>query len=184
MANLILNGSTSGSVTLSSPAVSGTTTLTLPTKTSTLSIDGPTFSASQSTAQTISGFSLVQYQTKDWDTAGAFNNTGSTVTLNGISVPSYAYAPNIAGYYMVNASVLANSATSGMFVGIQKNASVYQYGTNFPSGTSLYNGVLSTIIYLNGTSDYIQFYAYFNTTGLTANDATKTWFNAAFLRSA
>lgn len=30
MANLILNGSTSGSVTLSSPAVSGTTTLTLP----------------------------------------------------------------------------------------------------------------------------------------------------------
>jgi hypothetical protein len=36
MANLILNGSTSGSVTLSSPAVSGTTTLTLPTTTDTL----------------------------------------------------------------------------------------------------------------------------------------------------
>jgi hypothetical protein len=33
MANLILNGSTSGSVTLSSPAVSGTTTLTLPATT-------------------------------------------------------------------------------------------------------------------------------------------------------
>ena len=38
MANLILNGSTSGSVTLSSPAVSGTTTLTLPTTTGTLGI--------------------------------------------------------------------------------------------------------------------------------------------------
>jgi hypothetical protein len=36
MANLILSGSTSGSVTLSSPAVSGTTTLTLPTTTDTL----------------------------------------------------------------------------------------------------------------------------------------------------
>jgi len=36
MANLILNGSTSGSVTLSSPAVSGTTTLTLPTTSGTL----------------------------------------------------------------------------------------------------------------------------------------------------
>jgi hypothetical protein len=36
MANLILNGSTSGSVTLSSPAVSGTTTLTLPTTTGTI----------------------------------------------------------------------------------------------------------------------------------------------------
>jgi hypothetical protein len=36
LANLILNGSTSGSVTLSSPAVSGTTTLTLPTTTGTV----------------------------------------------------------------------------------------------------------------------------------------------------
>jgi hypothetical protein len=38
MANLILNGSTSGSVTLSSPAVSGTTTLTLPTTSGTVGI--------------------------------------------------------------------------------------------------------------------------------------------------
>ena len=36
MANLILNGSTSGSVTISSPAVSGTTTLTLPTTSGTV----------------------------------------------------------------------------------------------------------------------------------------------------
>jgi hypothetical protein len=39
MANLILNGSTSGSVTLSSPAVSGTTTLTLPTTSGTLIVN-------------------------------------------------------------------------------------------------------------------------------------------------
>ena len=36
MAKLILNGSTSGSISLESPAVSGTTTLTLPTTTDTL----------------------------------------------------------------------------------------------------------------------------------------------------
>jgi hypothetical protein len=40
MANLILNGSTSGSVTLSSPAVSGTTTLTLPTTSGTIVTTG------------------------------------------------------------------------------------------------------------------------------------------------
>jgi hypothetical protein len=39
MANLILNGSTSGSVTLSSPAVSGTTTLTLPTTSGTVIVN-------------------------------------------------------------------------------------------------------------------------------------------------
>jgi hypothetical protein len=42
MANLILNGSTSGSVTLSSPAVSGTTTLTLPTTSGTVVTDSAT----------------------------------------------------------------------------------------------------------------------------------------------
>jgi hypothetical protein len=36
MAKLILNGSTSGSITLESPAVSGTTTLTLPTTSGTV----------------------------------------------------------------------------------------------------------------------------------------------------
>ena len=36
MASLVLNGNTSGSVTISSPAVSGTTTLTLPTTTGTI----------------------------------------------------------------------------------------------------------------------------------------------------
>jgi hypothetical protein len=40
MANLILNGSTSGSVTLSSPAVSGTTTLTLPVANGTIITTG------------------------------------------------------------------------------------------------------------------------------------------------
>jgi hypothetical protein len=42
MANLILNGSTSGSVTISSPAVSGTTTLTLPTTTGNVVADTAT----------------------------------------------------------------------------------------------------------------------------------------------
>ena len=40
MANLILNGSTSGSGTLSSPAVSGTTTLTLPASSGTVTVAG------------------------------------------------------------------------------------------------------------------------------------------------
>jgi len=53
LANLILNGSTSGSVTLSSPAVSGTTTLTLPTTSGTLAITAaPTFTG-QATIPTI-----------------------------------------------------------------------------------------------------------------------------------
>jgi hypothetical protein len=57
MASVILNGSTSGSVTISSPAVSGTTTLTLPATTGTVlitngsgiaSVNGVQFPATQS----------------------------------------------------------------------------------------------------------------------------------------
>ena len=40
MANLILNGSTSGSITLAAPAASGTTTLTLPTTSGTVLTNG------------------------------------------------------------------------------------------------------------------------------------------------
>ena len=53
MAKLILNGSTSGSVTLESPAVSGTTTLTLPTTSGTFALTAaPTFTG-QATIPTI-----------------------------------------------------------------------------------------------------------------------------------
>ena len=57
MASLVLNGNTSGSVTISSPAVSGTTTLTLPTTSGTVltkdtngiaSVNGVQFPATQS----------------------------------------------------------------------------------------------------------------------------------------
>jgi hypothetical protein len=47
MASLILSGSTSGSVTLSSPAVSGTTTLTLPTTSGTVLTSASSLTASQ-----------------------------------------------------------------------------------------------------------------------------------------
>jgi hypothetical protein len=58
MANLILNGSTSGSVTLSSPAVSGTTILTLPTSSGTVTVAGVNSNIVSSTAQaTTSGTS-------------------------------------------------------------------------------------------------------------------------------
>ena len=40
MAKLILNGATSGSISLESPAVSGTTTLTLPTTSGTIALSG------------------------------------------------------------------------------------------------------------------------------------------------
>src|SRR6056300_498996 len=55
----------------------------------------PAFSAQLSADQTVSSatFTKVEIDSETFDSDGCYNNTGSTVTLNGISVPSYSFAP-------------------------------------------------------------------------------------------
>jgi len=89
MANLILNGSTSGSVTLSSPAVSGTTTLTLPTTTGTVlitngsgvaSVNGVQFPATQSASADAN--TLDDYEEGTWTPVVAGGSTAGAGTYS------------------------------------------------------------------------------------------------------
>jgi hypothetical protein len=141
----------------------------------------PVFGAYQSSAQTLPSATatVLQYQTKEFDTGTCFNNTGSTVTLNGISTPAYAFAPNVAGYYQVNGAV-SNGTSTQTLVQIFKNGSGYKTGNN----TNQYLGTVSSLVYLNGTSDYIQIYGYFGASTTTGNTQSGTYFNASFVRSA
>lgn len=184
MASIVLNGDTSGSVTVSPPAVAGTQTVTLPAASGVLQVSGnmPTFAAYQSSAQTLAATTstLLQMQTEEWDTAGAFNNTGSTVTLNGISVPAYAFAPPVAGYYQVN-SAWSTSLGDTLYITIYKNGTLYKTGTIL--GGSL-GPTVGVTVYLNGTSDYIQSYGWC-LGGRTINTGiSSTYFQAIMVRSA
>jgi hypothetical protein len=78
MASLILNGSTSGSVTLSSPAVSGTTTLTLPTTSGTVltSASNTGFPAG-SVLQVVN----VTYSTETSIISTSYTNTGLSASI-------------------------------------------------------------------------------------------------------
>jgi hypothetical protein len=104
------------------------------------------------------------FGTKQFDTAGAFNNTGSTTTLNGISVPAYAFAPPVAGYYQVDMSIrnqIINN-TDVLNIALYKNGSAYlnfYYASAIGNSVSYAQATSSVIVYLNGTSDYIQFYS-------------------------
>jgi hypothetical protein len=149
MANLILSGSTSGSVTLSSPAVSGTTTLTLPTTTSTLAINGPAFSATASTTQTISTSTTTKivYNSEDFDTNNNF--------------ASNRFTPTIAGYYQFNYNMVANSAAAAAesWIAIYKNGTNWQWGLDANSITTHYWTLnASSLVYLNGSTDYVEIY--------------------------
>jgi hypothetical protein len=148
MASLVLNGNTSGSVTISSPAVSGTTTLTLPVQTGTVMVNGPAFKASSSGTQTISNgtWTKVTLGTVAFDTNSNFSSSRFT--------------PTVAGYYQINASVRYNTALGANYIetAIYKNGSVYSsvYGFFVTNG---YGGAaLSDVVYLNGSTDYVELY--------------------------
>jgi hypothetical protein len=200
MASVVIAGNTSGSITLDAPNVAGTTTLTLPATTGTVltsvspasdlpsSIKGPAFSAYLSAGQSIASnvVTLVATNTKSFDTATAFNNTGSTITLNGLSVPAYAFCPPVAGYYQVTCANGFTSTTAPyMQVIIYKNGGIYSYGPQLSiSFAGLVNN--TSLIYLNGTGDYVQSYVFHIQGGaLTSTSGIQTTaFSAAMVRSA
>ena len=165
MSSVIISGDTSGSITLSAPAVSGTNTITLPAASGVVSVSGnmPAFSAYASANQNITStvVTKVTLDTEEFDTGGCFNNTGSTVTLNGLSVPSYSFCPNVAGYYQVSAQLryaVSVGTIASTFANFVKNGSpIYRFNElttgSYSSGLSV---IGSALIYLNGTGDYIS----------------------------
>jgi hypothetical protein len=121
--------------------------------------NGPAFSAYQSTLASLStaAYTLAVFQTKEFDTAGCYNNTASTVTLNGLSVPAYSFCPNVAGYYQFNVYVTVASQTI-MLLGLYKNVnsgSVMNKRLYYTYTSPIYQQGGSALIYLNGTGDYV-----------------------------
>jgi len=184
MANLILNGSTSGSVTLSSPAVSGTTTLTLPTTSgtvittaSTFAGTGPAFYATQSVAVTPSSNTRtkITINTVSFDTNSNFNTTTNRFT------------PTVAGYYQFNGSAFAEGATATNLseVTIFKNGSLSIDGVIFYNAVATYSTmkcIVSGVIYMNGTTDYVELYG--RTIGTGTLSLNSGVFNGVLVRSA
>jgi hypothetical protein len=97
-----------------------------------------------------------------FDTDGCYNNTGSTVTLNGISTPAYSFAPNVAGKYYIFATILVNPTGINnlhrAYCFILKNDVSIALG-QISSGSShvgdFFSPSVGIITELNGTSDYV-----------------------------
>jgi hypothetical protein len=178
---MVLSGDTSGTVTVTVPAVAGTNTATLPAATGTVMVSGnmPAFSAYQSTLQsmTTGAYTKIQLQTKEFDTANCFDNT-----------TNYRFTPNVAGYYQVNGTLNMNLLSAGIFlVTIYKNGSEFKRGVQGTQAASnTLSSVVSALIYMNGTTDYIEMYGYQNS-GSSINTviaASQTYFQASMVRSA
>ena len=135
-------------------------------------LKGPTFSAYQSVAQTLSSgvITVINFQTEEFDTDGAYSTSTSR------------FQPAVAGYYQINANVAVASSASAVNCRVLKNGALWKGGGN-ASGAYAYSNGVSTVVYLNGSTDYVEIAALFSVGQNTEALAGSTWFNGAFLRA-
>jgi hypothetical protein len=147
--------------------------------------DNPAFSAYQSSAQTLpsgGATTKLQFQSKEYDTGGCFNNTAGAVTLNGLSVPAYSFMPSVAGYYLFTAGMRISVTSTPMEVQVRKNASILYELCN--SGTAALNsGTGSALVLLNGTTDYVDIQGYIQSGQALVTGVGSTYFQAFLARS-
>jgi hypothetical protein len=140
---------------------------------------GPSFSAYLSSGQSVSvgTFTKVQANTEDWDTNTAYDTS------------NYRFTPQTAGYYVVsvNGYVSLGSPDDSGIMHLYKNGSGYKYvaGMMKPYGgnSGYYGG--SCQVYLNGSTDYIEMYAYFTNASRTIPSGSSAFqFAASLVRTA
>jgi len=183
MASINIAGDTSGSISLTVPSVAGTNTVTIPANSGVVMVSGnmPAFSVYLSTSQSISSTVLtkVAYGTKVFDTASCFNTSTNRFT------------PNVAGYYQLNGYVNGSaSSMSAIYPAIYKNGTIYQYGQALNTTSSTITGStgvqINTVVYMNGSTDYVEIYGFIAGGSPTFNGGagTITWFNGSLVRAA
>ena len=183
MASIVVAGDVSGTVTLSAPSTAGTTTLTLPTTSGTVltsassQVTGPAFSAYLSATQSITSgtFTKMQFNTEEYDTNNNYDTT------------NYRFTPTVAGYYQVNGRFDSTVASTLLICTIYKNGSESRRGVDTRASLNAASGVnVSAVIYMNGTTDYLELYAYIAGTspGIEGASPTTSYFQAFLARVA
>jgi hypothetical protein len=203
--SIVLQGSTSGSVTLQEPAVAGTTVLEFPAVSGTfITTTGGVTPSTAGNVLTSNGTSWVSStpSTPSAGTGPAFNayqttqqnpsaNTWTKVNLQteyfdtNSNFASSRFTPTVAGYYQINGTVGIEDYNNTFFL----QCAVYKNGANFVRGASskgdsndLAACNVSTVVFLNGSTDYVELYYYGDSTNLY-NQNQSTNFSGALVRS-
>jgi hypothetical protein len=144
-------------------------------------VNGPAFSAYANASQAVTTgvFTKVAINTEAFDTNSNFAST-----------TNYRFTPTIAGYYQVN-GVLKGSATSltQLNVYLYKNGvEAYQGNAiNIPALTSGQTLNISELVYMNGSTDYLELWGFVVGTSPTfafTSTSSASRFSAAMIRSA
>lgn len=116
--------------------------------------DGPAFSAYGSALQSIphNTQTKVQFNLEEFDTAGAYDTT------------NFRFQPLIPGHYQINGNVLFGSTATTTINGLSifKNGALLRNGGNVYGGSSGVVCTVSSVVYLNGSTDYLELFVYHN----------------------
>ena len=117
---------------------------------------GPSFGVYGSAAQSgISNatFTKVALNTELWDTDSCYDTS------------TYRFTPNKSGYYQINASIQTTMSPVDLsIVAVYKNGASFSRIHQRDTGVN-FNACGSTIVFLNGTTDYLEFFAYISSSG-------------------
>lgn len=178
------NASGTGQFTIAAPNSNNNQTLTLPDNTGTIlttgtagvPVNGPAFSAYNSNSQSFSSantYTKVVFNTEEFDTGSCFDST-----------TNYRFTPTVAGYYQINAGVSSNTAATYMTCAVYKNGTIYKRGANYSTSTASPNAAVSALVYLNGSTDYVEIFAISSVTFSTFQGIDTVYFQGAMVRSA
>lgn len=137
----------------------------------------PALKVKASSAQSITSATdtKVTFDSVEFDTSSCFS--------------SNRFTPNVAGYYYLSAQIRYNGTSISQYVGyFYKNGTpittAYYYNANL--GTVI--GTFTNLIYLNGTTDYVEVYAAMTATsptlGAGPNNYNTNYFSAFLARAA
>jgi hypothetical protein len=155
----------------------GTTIATISSTGLQQNVGAPAFSAYVNGSQTVSANTVtkIQFNTETFDTANCFDNT-----------TNYRFTPNVAGYYQFITQVQIGTSYTAGSVSIRKSGGVDYYGiytTN--SGINAMGGFpASVLLYMNGTTDYVEVYVNFVSTQAVNNGPYWSFFQGFLARSA
>jgi hypothetical protein len=137
--------------------------------------NGPAFSAYRATNQSISSatWTKVQCATEEFDTNSNYDNA-----------TNYRFTPTVAGYYQVSGTIDSTASAAYTACGV----SIYKNGTIFKRGSFSNIGIncnVSSLVYLDGATDYVELYAYITGTSVNIGSGqANTFFQAAMIRAA
>ena len=135
--------------------------------------NAPTFSAYQSTIQTIAATTLTKlnYQTILWDTNSNFDTTNMR------------FLPTVSGYYQVTASLqMGGYATTGQLY-FYKNGSMYKQVTSMTATSAMTLMSGTTLVFLNGSTDFVEVIVYINGGQNLSASQTGTYFMGALVKN-